>query len=185
MKIRKEDCAGLIIDFQEKLVPTISGSQDILRNTDKLIRGLRIFRVPVYFTQQNTRALGLTLDVLRATMENFTAVEKMCFSCFEEPQLVQLLIDSNKKYVIIAGVETHICVLQTTLDLLNNNYIPVIVEDCTGSSREKDREVAIRRMRKEGAILSTSESILYELCSKAGNNDFRELLKLVKEFNNA
>lgn len=185
MKIRKEDCTGLIIDFQERLVPTIAGNRVIIRNTNKLVRGLKVFKVPVYFTQQNTRALGSTVNDLRNTMENFSAVEKMCFSCFNEPQLEQILKNDNKKYIIIAGVETHICVLQTVLDLLNNNYIPVVVEDCTGSSREREKEVAMWRMRKEGAMLTTSESILYELCNKAGNDDFRELLKLVKETNNA
>lgn len=185
MRIEKENCTGLIIDLQERLVPTIAGKDMIIRNSAKLIKGLKIFNVPLIFTQQNTRALGPTVEVLNDLAPKVDPIEKMCFSCFEAPKVNELLQNNRKKYVIIAGVETHICVLQTALDLLANNFIPVVVEDCTGSSKENDKHVAMLRLQQEGAMLTTSGSLLYELCREAGNDDFRELLKLVKESNNA
>ncbi|MGD2035117.1 MAG: isochorismatase family protein, partial [Bacteroidales bacterium] len=101
------------------------------------------------------------------------------------PAFIKVLNRIGKRNVIIMGVEAHICILQTALDLLYNNFNPVIVEDCIGSSHDEDKKVAVWRMRDVGSVITSSESILFELCREAGTQEFDELLKLVKEKENA
>ena len=107
----------------------------------------------------------------------------MTFSCYMEPAFVKVLNRIGKKNVIILVVEAHVCILQTGLDLLYNNFNPVIVEDCIGSSRENDKRVSLWRMRDIGVVITSYESILLELCRTAGTDEFRALLKLFKEKN--
>ena len=107
-------------------------------------------------------------------------IEKQAFSCCDEPRFFEDLAYHAPKYVIIAGIETHVCVLQTVIDLINSGYRPVLVEDCVGSRRLNDKAVAIGRMRSEGAIITTSESLLFELLRYSGTEVFKKISKLVK-----
>jgi nicotinamidase-related amidase len=90
------------------------------------------------------------------------------------------LDDLKKRFVILAGIETHVCILQTCLDLIGESYIPVIVVDCIGSRKPADRQTAIQRMQSEGALLTTSESVLFELCRVSGTDKFKAISQLVK-----
>ena len=141
--------------------------------------------IPIVVTQQNTKALGETIPEVNRTIGNFSYIEKMTFSCYREPSFIRVLNRIGKRNVVIMGVEAHVCVLQTALDLLYNNFNPVVVEDCIGSMHENDLQISILRMRDVGSVITTCESILFELCREAGTDEFREILKLVKERNNA
>jgi nicotinamidase-related amidase len=185
MRINRENTIGLVIDMQENLMPTIIENGEIVRNSLKLLSGLKIFKIPIVVTQQNTKSLGATIPEINKMIGNFSYIEKMTFSCYREPAFIRVLNRIGKRNVIMLGVEAHVCILQTALDLLYNNFNPVIVEDCIGSSNENDKKVAVWRMRDVGSVISTSESMLYELCREAGTDEFKELLKLVKEFKNA
>ena len=146
-----------------------------------LLKGLKIFQIPVIVTQQNTRGLGSTVREINETIGNFSYIEKTSFSCFREQAFVQVLNRIGKRNVLMTGVEAHVCILQTALDLLYNNYNPVVVEDCIGSADENDKRVSIWRMRDVGSMITTSESILFELCRESGTDEFKEILQLVKE----
>lgn len=185
MRINRENTIGLVIDMQEKLLPHIHEKDDLLLNSLKLIRGLRLLQVPIVVTQQNTKGLGATAEEINQAIGNFSYIEKMTFSCYREPAFIRVLNRIGKRNVIIIGLEAHVCILQTTLDLLYNNFNPVIVEDCIGSKKESDKRVAVWRMRDVGSVITTSESMLFELCREAGTDEFKELIKLVKEYNNA
>ncbi|MBN2613335.1 MAG: isochorismatase family protein [Bacteroidales bacterium] len=131
-------------------------------------------------TQQYTKGLGETVSELGQHLGDMRKIEKLSFSCCGEPVFLQQLESTGKKTVIVAGIETHVCVLQTVLDLLELGYQPVIVEDCTSSRKFNDKKIALERMRDEGTIITTFESLLFELCKVAGNEKFKAISKLVK-----
>lgn len=180
MRINKENSIGLIIDMQEKLVPHIHNNKFIVENCLKIIHGLKILDVPLLVTQQYTKGLGDTIPEINKAIGNFTYIEKNTFSCYREPAFIQVLNRIGRRNVIIVGIETHVCLLQTSLDLIYNNFNPVIIIDATGSRKETDKEVALWRIRDIGSIVSTTESILFELCKKAGTDEFKAISKLIK-----
>jgi len=180
MRIIKEQSCGLIIDIQERLFPHIYKHEILANNTKILIKGFKILELPLIMTQQYTPGLGETISVVRELLPEIGHIEKNCFSCYDEPIFTDSLKRVNKKFVIIAGIEAHVCVLQTVLDLLANSYVPVIVENCISSRKNRDKKTAIGRMRQEGAIITTYESILFELTRFAGTPQFKEISRLVK-----
>ena len=180
MKIKKADAVGLVVDIQERLFPHIFEHEQLQENAVKLIRGLRILDVPLLVTQQYTKGLGPTIPAIDQALEHYTPVEKLTFSCCGAPGLMESLEQLGRKQVILFGIETHVCVLQTTLDLLEQGYQPVLIEDCVSSRKLNDKLVAVERMRSEGAIISTYESILFELSGIAGTDTFKAISKLVK-----
>lgn len=180
MRILKEDAIGLIIDIQERLHPKIYGYQELGANTQILVQGLKALSVPLLVTQQYTKALGPTVEPIREVLGEFEYHEKISFSCCDTPDFAADLEKQGKKHVIIAGEETHVCVLQTALDLLALGYQPVVVEDCVSSRKLSDKDVAIARIRQAGGIITTHESVLFELTRFAGSGTFKQISRLVK-----
>ncbi len=180
MRTHKENTAAVVIDIQERLLPHIDQWEQVLQNCTRLIDGLQILSVPLVVTQQYTKGLGPTDPAIVNKITGFSFIEKNTFSCYGEPVFKDKLATLGKKYVILFGIETHVCVLQTCLDLLESGYIPVVVEDCVSSRKPHDKLVAIERMRQEGARITTLESILFELTQCAGTETFKSISRLVK-----
>ncbi|HBH49225.1 MAG TPA: hydrolase [Bacteroidales bacterium] len=180
MRLYKENTIGLVVDMQEKLLPHITHSDEIKDNCIKLIKGLNILDVPIVVTQQYTKGLGPTDDDVNKAIGNFSYIEKMAFSCYRQSDFIKVLNKSGKRNVVIMGIESHICVLQTALDLLYNNFNPVVVTNAIGSRKAEDKQIALWRMRDVGSIMTTYESILFELCKQAGTDEFKAISKLVK-----
>ena len=180
MRIFREQTAGLVIDIQERLFPHISGHEELAINSGILIKGLQALRIPILVTEQYTKGLGPTIQPIQQLFDNAPPVEKLAFSCCDEPAFMQHLNDLKKKFIVITGIEAHVCVLQTTIDLLERNFIPVVIEDCISSRRLNDKAIAVRRMRSMGAIISTYESVLFELLRYSGTEEFKAISKLVK-----
>ncbi len=180
MRILKEDTIALIVDIQERLFPHIFEHEQLARNTSILIQGLQLLDLSIIVTQQYTKGLGPTIHSIQQTLVNSKPVEKISFSCCDDDKFMKKLDSTGKNKVIIAGIESHICVQQTTLDLLDKGFVPIVIEDCVSSRKAHDKSIAIERMRTEGAIITTYESILFELCRYAGNDTFKSISKLVK-----
>jgi len=113
-------------------------------------------------------------------IKGFPLIEKTAFSCCDEPEFIRALAETHKQYILIAGIESHVCVLQTVIDMVERGYQPVLVEDCVSSRKANDKTISVRRMRKEGAIVTSYESILFELCRFSGTDEFKSISKLVK-----
>ena len=167
MKLRAEDTAALFIDFQERLVPAIHDNEAIVEKTVILAKGLQEFGVPVAVTQQYTKGLG---DTVPAVKEAFA-------ECEEFASWAKAL---GKKNIIVCGVEAHICVLQTVLDLMEAGLNVFVPADCIGSRKLYDKEMGIKRLEKEGAYLTTCEAVLFELTGGAKSPHFKVISKLVK-----
>ncbi len=180
MKLEKEDSVLILIDFQEKLMPAIKANDELEKTVIKLIKGCRVFNVPVIMTQQYTKGLGETVAPIREAAGELSPVEKTAFSCMGEPEFIQELERIGRTSVIIAGIEAHICVQQTVLDLLESGYRVFIVYDCIGSRNNQDKKYAGRRMTASGAIGTTYESVLFELCKNAKTEGFKEISRLVR-----
>lgn len=158
----------------------MEGKDELLRKCLLLIEGLKILDVPLHLTEQYPRGLGPSLDVISTAIGPLTAIEKATFSCCDEPEYLSTLKDSGRKTVIVCGIEAHVCVLQTVVDLQSSGYKAVVVEDCISSRNPVDKRVAIQRMRAEGAVITTCESILFELTRISGTDEFKAISRLVK-----
>lgn len=176
MRILREDTAALVIDYQEKLVPVMREKELLIYHSQILLQGLNILEVPMVITQQYTKGLGTTVEDIRVAVGTHEFVEKISFSAYEN---VKELI-AEKKFVIVCGIEAHICVLQTVIDLAAAGYIPVVVEDCISSRKKYDKKIALERMKQEGAIITTAESLLFELLREAGTDKSKRIQRLVK-----
>lgn len=181
MRVNPEETMALVIDFQERLLPVIDNNEELLHNTEILVKGLRVLNIPILVTQQYTKGIGMTVpSLISAIGEEFTYYDKLAFSCAEDETIYDRIIASGKRNIIVCGIETHICVLQTVIDLKARGFQVVLVEDCVGSRRERDRQAGIQRAMVEGALPATYESILFELTKKAGNDVFKQISKLIK-----
>jgi nicotinamidase-related amidase len=180
MRIEKENCVGLVIDIQDKLFPVVHGKNEFLTNTVRLILGLQELEVPLLVTQQYTKGLGETIVEISTLISHFKSIEKTSFSCYDEPAFVEALEDSNRKTVIICGIEAHICVLQTAVDLKAAGYNPVVVYDCISSRSKGNHKLALERFRYEGILVTSTESLLFELTRSTGSSAFKTISKLVK-----
>lgn len=175
----RHDTRLLIVDVQEKFVPTISEIDRVIENCVKLARGAKILGVPVSATEQYPKGLGPTVPEIAEHLDEVP--EKLDFSCLNALDWTARNDDSEaRSRVIVAGIEAHVCIQQTALDLLAHGFRVYIPADAVGSRRPVDREFALQRMCDSGAVITTTESILFELCQTAGTPEFKEISQLVK-----
>ncbi len=177
--LRKEDTALLIIDVQEKILPVINEHERVIENALKLIRGFKVMNLPVYYTEQYPKGLGPTTTQLTEELHG-EAVQKMTFSCYDAGDLFKELVQKDVKQVVVCGIESHVCVQQTVLDLMANGFQVDLAADAVSSRRQFDYETALNRMRNNGAEVTTTESILFELLDVCGTDEFKAVSKLVK-----
>ena len=145
-----------------------------------LIRGLKALGISLIVTQQYTKGLGPTIASISEALGADSFVEKISFSCCGEPRFMGALKALGKRRIILAGIESHVCVLQTGIDLMEAGYTAVVVTDCVSSRKPADRMSALERFRLEGAVPATYESVLFELCREAGSDTFKTISSLVK-----
>jgi hypothetical protein len=182
MRIMKDSIQCLAVDYQEKLVPVMQEKERLLERSAMFLKGLRLLGVPVTVTEQYPKGLGKTVPKILTAAGTKTAFDKITFSCLEDEKIKEHIVcQAGRRFVAVCGIEAHICVLQTVVDLCGQGYVPVVAADCIASKRSEDREAALERMKAEGAYLTTSESLLYELMRSAKNEAFRDITALVKE----
>lgn len=180
MRIQRSDSLAVVIDIQERLFPHMHNKEVLLENTGILLQGLKVLEIPVLITEQYTKGLGFTVPEIRKELMDSPFLEKTSFSCCDDQDFMDSLKAIPRKNVIVFGIEAHVCVLQTVTDLVEQAYQPVVIEDCVSSRKLNDKNIAIERMRQEGAIISSYESILFELARVSGTDKFKAISKLVK-----
>ncbi|MCG3130349.1 MAG: putative hydrolase YcaC [Phycisphaerae bacterium] len=171
-----------VIDVQEKLMPAIRDAARVLEGVRQLVRGARVFDLPILVTEQYPRGLGGTdASVLEALSGSGAKVlEKPSFSACGTPQVRDALRASERTQVLVAGVETHVCILQSALDLACQDYDVFVCADAVGSRGALSHETALDRMRQAGVRVTTVESALFELCERCDAERFKPMLELVK-----
>jgi nicotinamidase-related amidase len=180
MRITKENTVGLIIDIQERLFPVMLENEKLLKNCKILIQGLNELKLPLVTTQQYTKGLGETLPEIKSLIPNYTFIEKIEFSCCDEPAFMKRIKELGVKNIIICGIESHVCVLQTAVDLKEAGLNPIVVMNCVSSRTAENIELAKERFRYENIMMTSYESILFELTRSSGRPEFRAISKIVK-----
>jgi len=178
--LQREKSALVVIDIQEKLLPVIYESDRVVENAIKLINGFKILNSPIYITEQYPKGLGPTDSRIKSALEQRTAIHKMSFSCFGADNLFEELKSKKVKQIVVCGIESHVCVMQTSLDLLANDFFVHVAADAISSRRKFDYEIALERMRSNGAEITLTESVLFEMLNVCGTDEFKAISKLVK-----
>lgn len=172
--------AAVLVDLQEKLVPVIDDGATVVRRADRLARGAEVLGVPLLVTEQHPRGLGPTVRSLRSTLPpEVPRLEKTRFSA-AGPKLLAQLRTWEASAVVLAGVEAHVCVLQTALDLLDEGFVVAVCRDACGSRRAQDRDAGLARMEASGVLPATVESVLFELCGDAAAPAFAALSRVIR-----
>ena len=178
--VLRENTALLVIDIQEKILYAMHEGERVVQNTLKLINGFKILKAPIYFTEQYPKGLGTTESRIREALADQEAIQKMTFSCYGAENLFDELEKKNIQKVVVCGIESHVCVLQTALDLAANEFQVFVAADAVSSRRKFDYEIALKRMERNKVEITLTESVLFEMLNVCGTDEFKAVSKLVK-----
>ena len=170
--------ALLIIDVQEKIIRAIFNKESITKNIKKLIDAYQILEENIFVSEQNPCKLGATIPQL-LPKNGFKKIEKMEFSLANIKEFLKELKNQEITNLIVCGIETHICIQQTVLGCLQKGFEVILISDAMGSRNMLDHEIALQRMIQKGAILTTTESIIFELCKTADRKEFKEIRNII------
>lgn len=179
-RINREDTVLVMVDFQERLMPVMKDHRELEEAVVKLVLGVKALDVPVIVTQQYTKGLGPTVQPIADALGDFSPIEKTDFSAAAELDFLEALNASQKTTVVLCGIETHVCVAQTALILLELGYDVFLVEDGVSSRSKDDKKSAVKRMIQAGARPVTVEGVLFELLGTAKAPEFKEISKIIK-----
>ncbi len=170
----------VVVDIQERLLPAIFEKERVVQNAVRLIKGAGVLGVPVLVTEQYRKGLGPTAPEVAAAVSGFAPVEKVTFSSCGAPGFVERLKQSGLADIVLCGIEAHVCVCQTCLDLLDRGFTPFVAADAVSSRTPENHRLGLERMREAGAIIVSTEMVLFELLERAGTEEFKQILDLVR-----
>ncbi|MEA2015595.1 MAG: isochorismatase family protein [Actinomycetota bacterium] len=175
--IKREDSVLVVVDIQEKLTPYIKNNSKVIENVVKMIKFAQIIGLPIVLTEQKN--LGNTVKEIKKELSGITPITKIEFSACKCSEFVKKIDELSRKNIILTGIETHICIAQTALELLPHFNVHV-VGDATSSRSIEDMDIALNRLERSGAIINSTEMLMYELMERAGTEEFKKVLKIVK-----
>jgi nicotinamidase-related amidase len=177
-----DHCALIVIDIQEKLLPPIFQKEQLVRNSQLLIRLAGILKMPTLVTTQYSKGLGSTVPDVSSLLPDSDAIEKVVFSCFGSDVFCSALkrLPGSRNTVLLCGMESHICVAQTALAALREGYLVHVAADAVGSRTELNWKIGLERMRAAGAVISSTEMAIYEALRSSGTLAFKEMFKYLK-----
>jgi len=180
--LQADQCALLVVDIQEKLLPPIFNKDELIKNSQLLVRLANILKLPTIVTTQYARGLGVIVPEIASLLANTRPIDKLQFGCFGCNEFRSALksLPGNRNTVLVCGMEAHICVMQTALGALNDGYLVHVASDAIGSRVRWNWDIGIDRMRAAGAVISTTEMMIYELLRSSGTQQFKEMLPYLK-----
>ncbi len=178
--LRSGDSALLIIDVQTKLAPLMHGKESLIENIRRMILSCRALEIPMIWAEQNPKGLGPTIPEVSGIMDDLEPIEKMTFSCCGSREFMRKLESVGRKQILVCGIETHVCIYQTAMDLLRLGYDVHVVADAVSSRTATNREVALNKIRDLGASITSTETALFEIVRVARGPKFKEILRIVK-----
>jgi len=180
--LEPQHCALVVVDIQEKLLPPIFNKEALVKNSQLLIRLAKILDLPVMATTQYSKGLGPTVPEIASLLADVAPTDKLEFSCFGSDAFRSHLkaLPGDRNTVLLCGMEAHICVMQTALGALNEGYLVHVATDAVGSRAESNWKVGLDRMKSAGAVMSSTEMMMYELLRCSGTPAFKELLPYLK-----
>jgi nicotinamidase-related amidase len=181
--LEKDRCALVVVDLQEKLLPAIFERDRVLRNTKLLIECAKILKIPVLFTQQYPRGLGETVPAIREVLPpDLLPIDKTEFGCFNNPVFLETIkqLKPRRNTLLVAGIESHICVAQTALGGVQEGFKVHVASDATSSRSDFNWRIGLDRMKDAGGLLSSTEMIIYELLGRSDTPEFKAMLTHLK-----
>ena len=181
-QLEPEACVLAVVDIQEKLLPPIFNKEELVRNSKLLIHLAKLLELPIVATTQYSRGLGPTVTEIASLLDGVAIYDKLEFSCFgsEEFRGEMKSLPGHRNTVLVCGMEAHICVMQTALGALNRGYLVHVAADAVGARAESNWKLGLRRMEAAGAVISSTEMMMYELMRASGTPVFKEMLKHLK-----
>ena len=180
MLLQADQSSLLVVDIQERLAPAITGQEALIARATALIEGAGRLGVPIVVSEQYPKGLGHTVGALAPLLQGERTVEKTHFSCLREPGFADRFRQLGRKQAVVVGMEAHVCVLQTVIDLLTQRFEVFVVADAIGSRTAESKALAIERMRTAGASVVTVEMVLFEWLERADRPEFRPLSNLIR-----
>jgi nicotinamidase-related amidase len=180
--LEAERCALLVVDIQEKLLPPIFQKEQLVRNSKLLIRAASVLKIPAIMSTQYAKGLGKTVAEIASLLPETGAIDKDRFSCFGSDDFCTLLkrLPGNRNTLLLCGMESHICVMQTALAALREGYLVHVASDAVSSRTEWNWKIGLERMRAAGAVISSTEMMIYELMRSSSSPAFKEMLPHLK-----
>lgn len=180
--LEADHCALIVVDIQQKLLPPIFQKEQLVRNSQLLIRLAGILKIPAIMSTQYAKGLGTTVPEIASLLPTTQPIDKLQFSCFGSDVFCSALkrLPGNRNTVLLCGMESHICVMQTALGALREGYLVHVASDAVSSRTEWNWKIGLERMRSAGAIISSAEMMMYELLRSSGSPAFKELLPYLK-----
>lgn len=172
--------ALVVVDVQGKLAQLMYQKEDLYKNLERLIKGAQVLQIPIVLTEQYPKGLGPTVTELSSLMPDVKPIEKITFSCCGNDEFAQQLKVLGRRQLLLTGIETHICVYQTAIDLLGAGYEVQVVTDAVSSRKRSNKRVGLERMKAAGAVPTSTEMALFELLHIAEGDKFKEISKIVK-----
>ena len=177
--LRADSSLLVIVDVQEKLAEVMNERDALFKNIERLAKSARQLQVPVLLTEQLPDKLGPTREEISGSLAGAPVIPKSAFSCCGEPKFIEALESSEKKQILLCGIEAHICILQTALELIENGFEVFIAADAVSSRDPENKRLAVERMRQHGVEIVVTESVLFEWLRDAAHPAFREVRKFL------
>jgi nicotinamidase-related amidase len=180
--LESDRCALLVVDIQERLLPAIFNRESLVKNSQLLIRLAKILSLPILLSTQYKKGLGESVPEIASLLDEVRPIDKLEFSCFGNGSFRSAVkgLPGHRNTVLICGMEAHICVMQTAIGALNDGYLVHVASDAVGSRTEANWKVGLDRLRAAGAVISSTETMIYELLRCSGTQQFKELLPYLK-----
>ena len=178
--LSKEKTVFVLVDVQGKLARLMHESDELIRNLENLIQGLRILDVPIIWLEQYPKGLGPTAEELSRHLPDQEAIAKMSFSACKDEEFMNALKRTGRQQVLVAGIETHICVYQTAAELKELGYEVEVVADAVSSRTLENKEIGLEKLKSKGVTMTSVEMALFELMEEAGGDKFKKVSKLIQ-----
>ncbi len=178
--IKKEEAVLLVIDIQGKLATLMHNKENLYRSLQTVIQAFKIMEIPIIWVEQIPEKLGKTVDEVSSLLQNDTSIKKHTFSCYQNDEFKNKLESYNRKQILVTGIETHICIYQTTMELLQNGYEVEIVADAVSSREYENKRIALEKIVNAGGKLTTTEMLVFELLKSADDSNFKKIVPLLK-----
>ena len=174
------DAVLVIVDVQERLATVMEMREPVVRNCIYLIELAKMRGIPVVVTEQYPKGLGPTVEPIRSALADYRPIEKVSFNCCGEPAFMEEIARLGRRKLVVAGMETHICVLQTALGLIEEGFVPHVVSDAVCSRTKENWDTGLGMMRDAGAVVTCTESVLFQLLKAAGTEEFKAVSRMIK-----
>lgn len=178
--LQREKAALVVVDIQERLMAAMDKREKLYRNSIVMIEAAKVLGLPVVVTEQYPKGLGPTVQEIRGVLPSYSPIEKIAFGCCGEPRFVEHMKGLGRPQVILVGSETHVCVLQTCLGLLQEGYVVHTVRDAVCSRTKENYLTGLEIMREAGAVITSVEAALFQLLHKAGTEEFKTISRMIK-----